>query len=278
VIGASSSPSLWRRCSDVDATKEAAELVAYMHDLSVVPAISASKRAAVDLLELRAGNSALDVGAGTGGDLLLLAEAVGPDGHVVGVDSSQSMIDAARSRVVGACAEVDLEIGHAEALPFADHSFHAARADRTLQHLARPDIGLSELGRDVRPGGRVVVTEAEMALEAPTLDAVLTARVLERLFGPDDRRRWLGYMLPLLVKQSGLKGIELVRHHATFSDSSVSRLWRFEWAVTQMIQDGEIAPADGEAWLSHLTSAVSRGEVTAHMALNHLVGTVPARQ
>ncbi|WP_061962337.1 class I SAM-dependent methyltransferase [Demequina flava] len=53
----------------------------------------------VQMLGARAGDTVLDVGCGTGKNFPLLLEAVGPTGHVLGLDRSPQMLDVARARV-----------------------------------------------------------------------------------------------------------------------------------------------------------------------------------
>lgn len=55
---------------------------------------------AVDLLDLRAGDTAVDLGCGTGVNLAGLAHAVGPTGRVIGVDISKGMLTRARRQAV----------------------------------------------------------------------------------------------------------------------------------------------------------------------------------
>ena len=103
---------------------------------------------AIERLELRPGETVLDVGCGTGLSLARLRRAVGPTGHVVGIEQCPAMIGRARKRIAGQeggnvtllCApaeeaEVD---GCADAALF--HFTHdilrrPAALDRVLQHL-----------------------------------------------------------------------------------------------------------------------------------------------
>lgn len=62
------------------------------------PVYRVGRRLAVPLLHLRAGDTVVDVGCGTGLNFPLLAAAVGP-GHIVGVDSSAQMLAMAQRRV-----------------------------------------------------------------------------------------------------------------------------------------------------------------------------------
>ncbi len=57
------------------------------------------RRAGLELLELKLGDVVLDVGCGTGLNFPLLAEAVGPQGMIIGLDSSPHMLKVARRRV-----------------------------------------------------------------------------------------------------------------------------------------------------------------------------------
>jgi demethylmenaquinone methyltransferase/2-methoxy-6-polyprenyl-1,4-benzoquinol methylase len=116
------------------------------------------RRAAVRAAGLHSGGDALDVACGTGKLTAALAEAVGPQGHVLGVDLSPGMLDQARL----ACGEtpgVEFRLGNALALPVADSSFDAATIAFGLRNLASFEDGLREMARAVRSGGRVVCLE-----------------------------------------------------------------------------------------------------------------------
>jgi ubiquinone/menaquinone biosynthesis C-methylase UbiE len=105
------------------------------------------------LLDLRGGERALDVGAGTGALAFALAPHVAA---VVAVDADAAMIGRARA---DAPANVEALVGDGEELPFPEGSFDVAGTLRTLHHTSRPERLLAELGRVVRPGGQVLVAD-----------------------------------------------------------------------------------------------------------------------
>lgn len=57
------------------------------------------RRHAIEALSLRRGETVVDLGCGTGLNVPLLREAVGPEGHVIGVDLSGAMLEEAEARV-----------------------------------------------------------------------------------------------------------------------------------------------------------------------------------
>ncbi len=63
------------------------------------PVYRAGRTAGIEALRLRPGDTVLDVGCGTGLSFPLLSAAVGPTGHVIGVDASPQMLAVARRRV-----------------------------------------------------------------------------------------------------------------------------------------------------------------------------------
>jgi SAM-dependent methyltransferase len=80
-----------------------------------------SYQALVVAAGVRPGQRVLDVGCGTGYFSRLVARSVGPNGVVVGIDPSESMIQYARQKTasIGNC---EFQVGAAEALPFpGDH-------------------------------------------------------------------------------------------------------------------------------------------------------------
>jgi SAM-dependent methyltransferase len=99
---------------------------------------------------LRPGQRALDVGCGPGALTALLVDRLGPDA-VAAIDPSASFVDAARSRFPG----VEVTLGSAEELPYADDAFDAALAQLVVHFMSDPVAGLAEMGRVTRPGGVV---------------------------------------------------------------------------------------------------------------------------
>lgn len=79
------------------------------------PVYRAGRVAGVRALQLAPGDTVLDVGCGTGLSLPLLAEAVGPTGHVVGIDAAENMLAQARRRVDNVGCQVTLLCGDATA-------------------------------------------------------------------------------------------------------------------------------------------------------------------
>jgi ubiquinone/menaquinone biosynthesis C-methylase UbiE len=96
-----------------------------------------------------AGKSILDVGCGTGRDLVPLRERAGC--RVAGVDPSPEMLEQARAKLP-AC---DLRLGTAEKLPFADAIFEGAQMVN-LAHHVDPPAAFSEARRVLVDGARLV--------------------------------------------------------------------------------------------------------------------------
>ncbi len=98
------------------------------------------------------GDRVLDACCGTG-DLAIEAERRG--GRVVGLDFSERMLERARRK----SGTIEWVQGDALALPFADGEFDSATVGFGVRNLEDLELGLRELGRVLRPGGRVAVLE-----------------------------------------------------------------------------------------------------------------------
>ena len=101
------------------------------------------------------GGVALDVACGSGRLTAELARLAGPNGRVVGLDFSPKMLEVARRDHPA----IEFLEGDALALPFGDGSFDASTIAFGLRNLADPVLGLREMRRVVKPGGRSVVLE-----------------------------------------------------------------------------------------------------------------------
>jgi ubiquinone/menaquinone biosynthesis C-methylase UbiE len=95
----------------------------------------------------------VDVGTGAGTLALALAPLVR---EVVGIDAVPELLDAARRE---APPNVTFVEGDATRLPFELGEFDLACSRRTIHHLPRPELAISELARVTRLGGRIFVDD-----------------------------------------------------------------------------------------------------------------------
>ena len=139
-------------------------------------------RQAIRALELPTGSLGLDSGCGIGSLTLLLAEAVGPGGHVTGLDVSAEFVAHAQGLAEQSdlSKQVSFRQGNVERLPFDDDSFDWAWSVDCVGHptIGEPLTTLRELVRVVRPGGQVATLgySSQMLLPGyPLLEARLNA-------------------------------------------------------------------------------------------------------
>lgn len=109
-------------------------------------------------LALGARPRVLDLACGTG-DLALAIARRHPDAEVTGLDPSPAMLDIARDKAARLAVPLALEVGVAEALPFADATFDGVSIAFGLRNVPDRERALGEMARVTRPGGRVVVLE-----------------------------------------------------------------------------------------------------------------------
>ncbi|MGV3627905.1 MAG: class I SAM-dependent methyltransferase [Betaproteobacteria bacterium] len=120
------------------------------------------RRAAVDALELRAGETVLDIACGTGATLPELAARVGPRGKVIGIDHSPEMTIVARQRIATAGARnIEIILGPAESVHIA------GRADAVLfcfaHDILQSATALDNIFSMARNGARVASVGAKLS-------------------------------------------------------------------------------------------------------------------
>ncbi len=139
-------------------------------------------------LRLARGDTVVELGTGTGRNLLALAAAVGPKGRVVGVDLSPGMLEKARRRTRGLhqveLVEADMRDYH---LPDGTAGVLATYAVEMVEEY---DTLIARLASQLRPGGRLVLNGLRSPDRWPRW-LVGIASALSRPFGVTDAYREL---------------------------------------------------------------------------------------
>ncbi|MEK6439626.1 methyltransferase domain-containing protein [Pseudonocardia sp. T1-2H] len=142
------------------------------------PDVVEQRARSLALLAPQPGETILDVGSGPGFLLASLAEAVGTDGAVHGLDPSAPMNAVARGRT-SRFPWVSVDEGDALALPYADATFDAAVSTQVYEYVRDIPAALAELRRVVRPGGRVLLLDTDWdSVVWHTADRALHRRIM----------------------------------------------------------------------------------------------------
>ncbi len=144
-----------------DETKAFYNKIAAVYDLLAERSEQPMRELGMQLLAARPGETILEVGFGTGHCLVEIAQAAGAEGHVLGIDLSENMVEHTREliRKEGLDDRVELHCGDAANLPFEADSIDAIFTSFTLELFDTPELPevLAEWGRVLRPGGRLAV-------------------------------------------------------------------------------------------------------------------------
>ncbi|WP_405886349.1 methyltransferase domain-containing protein (plasmid) [Streptomyces sp. NBC_01136] len=236
---------------------------AYMLRTAASAAGRSYKQELLELLDIHSGQTALDLGCGPGTDLPSLAERVGVNGTVIGVDRDPAMLAEARRRTSG-MPTVDIREGDAHALPVEPGTVDRAKIDRVLMHVAEPTDVLAQLHQATRPGARIGLAEPDwdtLIVDGEDLD---TSRAFTRYTTSEVvRHATIGRSLARHAEQAGFTIETVTATTPVFLDfQDADHTLGLGRNMQQAIQEGHIDEARGRQWFASLSEGPFFASIT----------------
>ena len=115
---------------------------------------------AINYAELKPGEVAVDLGSGRGTDVLRMADEVGAEGFVYGIDISDGMLEKARTNAEKfGISNVKFIKSELEKLELADKTANLVVSNCTINHASDKQAVWNEIFRILKKGGRFVVSD-----------------------------------------------------------------------------------------------------------------------
>jgi len=141
--------------------KKSYDKISHFYDYFAGGFESNYRNMALEQLNIKKGETVLEIGFGTGHCLKQIAKLVGETGMTYGVEISSGMIEVTKKRLekAGLIDRVELYCGDAASLPYNEHKFDAVFMSFTLELFDTPEIPmiLNEIKRVLKPQGRLGV-------------------------------------------------------------------------------------------------------------------------
>lgn len=257
--------SYWGKVDDASQPQDYAAYLEFVESSNVAKLLRGTL---FDLLPLSADSRVLDAGCGLGAHARALAERIGPDGFVWGIDKSRVMIERARALPAATgSAELIFETGDICELPYGDESFDAVLTDRVMIHVSQPERALAEFFRVLKPGGHLVMSETDWSVFAITPASKATRLLVEEKIGSFTNPSF-GADMTDYMKETGFKVLQHKNiFHGNREYDFTWRMMNLEGAGRRLVEKGQISDADFESLKESLEDAEQAGELIINGAM-----------
>jgi len=208
----------------------------------------------VEQAEIQAGAKVLDVACGRGAALYPAARQVGASGLAIGIDLSGAMLRETAPEIASrSLKNIRLLQMDAEHLAFADSSFEFAFCALAIFFFPRPQLGLAEMYRVLKPGGQIGITSFAddcetthrqrelfnryMAVSAPPSGN--SSQLLEMPFGTSD-------LLEKALREVGFRAVRSFKEKADFVYRSDEEWWSWFSSTAYRRRLDQLTPSDRE--------------------------------
>lgn len=264
--------------SEVDKSKDRQYFIDYLDTVRELPGVRERKENSFSLLALKLGSLVLDVGCGTGDDVMSLAKIIGEKGRAIGIDSSEAMITEARKRAAKSdTRNVEFHEGSIYRIAFPDGTFDGVIADRVFIHLEDPHKALGEMTRVVKSGtGRIVTNDPDWDSLIVDSEFKDVTRKIIGMGSDANKNGRAGGRLYGMFKEIGLVNVTVSAKAVVFTDYNphFQRL-QLEKTSRDAMEKGLITEREQTRWIADMQKRGEDGRFFASFTIFTIAGTKP---
>lgn len=256
-----------------DADQELAGLVFVLDVQESMPSVARLRDWSLAMVAPQPGETAVDVGCGTGAEVRRLATLVGDSGRAVGIEPHPGLRAVAMQRAADEGSRAEFIDGDAVSLPFEDSSVDVIRCERVFQHLPDPQGAVNEMARILRPGGRVVIIDSDWGTAItragdPDVQRRLNEAFIRRLPNP-----FAGGDLRTQLQRADLEVDPDIGSTAViFPDFVLEDPKVLRSNATQAVEEGAITAEEADRVVSDVVAAAAVGEALFAVTMFGVVG------
>ncbi len=163
---------------------------------------------------IREGDTVLDIGSGSGTDILFARLLTGPSGRAIGLDLTAAMREKLARTAESMGVTVEVLAGDAEAIPLPDSCVDVVTSNGVINLVPDKAKAMAEIGRVLRPGGRVQI--ADIILETEPSAACRSKPELwaECIVGASKVDEYIAHLIA-----GGVTDVEVLSRHDYFANS-----------------------------------------------------------
>lgn len=256
-----------------DAAADLAAQVLVLDLQELYPGIQRLRDWTLSSLAPQPGETAVDIGCGTGAEVRRLAALVGPSGRAVGVEPHPGLRAEAEARALAEGSTAEFVEGEALALPFGDGSVDVVRCERVFQHLADPLGATREIARVLAPGGRVALVDSDWGSMVQSMGEPDVVRRLMDSTWSNWANPFVGRSLRWLLRQAGLVvDDEIGADAAVLPDAMLRDPVLLRNGIGRAIADGSITAEEGDQLERDNLAGAERGEAFVAITMFSVVG------